>query len=447
VGVCAAPDTGGRVEERIKRELVTDMASLVGLLEVAPAPAAADPVARIRLEAESEFARAGGFQRVYPNADMENYLPFFSLPRLADMVLADIVNGARVERPRLQSRFAAELIAEDQLVLYDERNGGLTRPNQTAALIWLMAMEGTDPDGIAEQLSTAVAGGGARVPGIEELRQEVWDSLADWAHAGLMMQTGTGSRLRRAPKPPLRRTPFLCSLRCGALHLTFHTDSEPVLAHLQNWLSSLRVPDAGDPSVARLDVVRDTPGYTVVLDGEVIARKLALAAVEPALSRYVLRNSGAGDEVVLDVSRVTGGSTGLLIFSGNRPGIGETFARHFAHHSGGAFDTGIRLRLPAFQRYSVIQPVLDYGRRETPLQPLGLNEALDNLLPTCFGGNGASLDADQVTAFVEWLSLQPRYTLDISDYSSACEVLTEALSGRQRDPYPGAEMVSAFSPT
>jgi hypothetical protein len=443
VGVCAAPDTGGRVEERIKRELVTDMAALVGLLGVSPAPAPADPVARIRQEAEGELARAGGFERLYPGADVENYLPFFALPRLADVVLADAVNGAPVKRPQLQSRFAAELIAEDQLVLYDERSGQLNRLNQIAAFIWLMAMEGADPDGIAEQLSAAVAGSGGRVPGIQELRQEVWDSLADWAHAGLMMQTGIGPRRRRAPKPPLRRVPFRCSLRCGALHLTFHTDSEPVLARLQNWLSSVKVPDAGSPAGSRLEVVRDTPGYTVVFDGAVIARKLALASLEAVLSRYVIRHSAAVGELVLDVARVTGGDAGSLIFAGNRPGITEAFARHFADHAGGVFDTGLRLSLPAFRRHTIILPVLDRPG-ETPLQPLSLNEALEHLVPACFGGDGAPLDADTVTAFLEWLSLQPRYMLDITDHSSACEVLTQVASGRQPDPYAGAELVSAF---
>jgi hypothetical protein len=406
VGVCAAPQTGGQIEERVKRELVTDMAALVGLLGVAPAPAPADPAARIRQEAHSELARAGGFQRLYPGADVEKYLPFFSLPRLADVMLADAVNGAPVERPRLQSRFAAELIVEGQLVLYDEGSGQLSRPNQTASFIWLMAMEGMDPDGIAEQLSAAVAGNGERVPGIQELRQEVWDSLADWAHRGLIMQAGTGPRWRRAPEPPLRRAPSRCSLRCGALRLSFHSDSEPVLAQLKDWLSSLKAPHGSGPAGPGLEVVRG--------------------------------------KVVLAVSRVTGANMGSLIFPGDRAGISEAFARHFARHSGGVFDTGLRLRLPAAQRHAIILPILGDGPRDTPLQPLGPNEALDTLLPACAPGNGALLDAGKLTAFVEWLSLQPRYTLDVADYDSACEALTRVVSGRQRDRHPGAEMVSTL---
>jgi len=447
LGVCAAPGTGGRVEERIKRELVTDMAALLGLLEDAPELAPADPVARIHEEAEGELARAGDFERLYPCADVKHYLPFFALPRLADMVMGDVITGESVPRPQLQSRFAAEVIADDQLVLYDERNGQLNRLNQTAALIWLAAMDGTDPDGIAEQLLAAVSGSGEQVPGIHELRQQVWDALADWARAGLVMQTGIGPRHRPAPKGPLRRVHLGCTLRCGALHLTFHTDSEPVLARLQNWLSSVKVADAGGPSGSRLEVVRDTPGYTVAFDGEVIARKLALASLEAVLSRHVIRHSAAGGELVLDVAGVTGGDIGSLIFAGNRPGIAEAFARRFARHAGGSFDRGLRLSLPSLRRHTIILPVLDDGPRETHLQPLSLNETLEHLVPACFGDEGAPLDAATVTAFVDWLSLQPRFTLDITDHSSACEGLNQFASGRQPDPYAGADLVSAFRRT
>jgi hypothetical protein len=201
VGVGAAPETGSQVEEQIKRQLVTDMAALVGLLQAEPEAAPAEPGARIRHEASREHARAGGFERLYPAADVESYLPFFSLPRLADMVLADAVNGAPVERPRLQGRFVTESISDDQVVLHDERNGLLSRLNETASFIWLMAMEGTDPDGIAEALLAAVSRSSERVPEIEVVCQEVWDSLADWAHRGLIMQRGPGPRWQRDPNP------------------------------------------------------------------------------------------------------------------------------------------------------------------------------------------------------------------------------------------------------
>jgi hypothetical protein len=194
MGVCAAPDTGGPIEGRVKGRLVTDMASMVGLLEPESGPESesADPVDRICRETDGELARAGDFERLFPSDEVEAYLPFLPLPRLADLMLADVVNGAPVQRPKLRSRYATEQIAEGRLSLRDARSGMVIRLNETAAFIWLMAMEGLDPDGIAEQLSAVVEKGGEEAPDLHELRREVWDCLADWAHRGLVMQRGPG---------------------------------------------------------------------------------------------------------------------------------------------------------------------------------------------------------------------------------------------------------------
>jgi len=448
LGVCAAPASGGTVEAQIKSDMVTDMASLVGLLGVeqtsAPAPAPDDPVARIHQEAENELGRAGGFQRLFPGASVEDYLPFFSLPRLQDMVLADDVNAAPVRRPGLQRRFAAELISGDELLLYDERIGQLVRLNETAAFIWLLASAGADPDNIAQQLLDVVTRSGEPTPGIEELRREVWDLLADWAHAGLLMQKGPGPRRERTPTPPLRRTPRQSFLRCGTLDLTFHTDSEPVLAHLGGLLSSWKAPDGGDPTSPRLEVVRSTRGYAIISDGEVIGSSLTLAALEPVLSRYLTRQAATPDEVVLDVSWVPANDAVPLVFAGRRPGFGEAFARHFACYSGSELRTGLRLNPTTSRGHIILLPVLEDESRASLLQPLSVNDALDQLLPACSLGDGSPLDADKAGAFVEWLQVRSCYTLNVVDYPSACEVLTRILSDPQDNAHAGVEMVSAL---
>ncbi|MDQ3511262.1 MAG: tubulin--tyrosine ligase family protein, partial [Pseudomonadota bacterium] len=107
LGVCAAPDGGADVEERVKAEVVSDTVWLVGI-DSPPPPRAADgdPAEHIRLQASEEQSRAGGFERLWPIENPENYLPYFALPRLADMVLADASNAVPVERPRLVPRAA-----------------------------------------------------------------------------------------------------------------------------------------------------------------------------------------------------------------------------------------------------------------------------------------------------------------------------------------------------
>jgi len=180
-----------------------------------------------------------------------------------------------------------------------------------------------------------------------------------------------------------------------------------------------------------------------VSDGEVIGSSLTLAALKPVLSGYLARQAAAPDEVVLDVSWVTEGDAGPLIFAGKRPGVSETFARHFAHHLGGEIRTGLRLNLPASGGHFIILPVLEEHVREGRLQPLSENDAMDQLLPACSLGKGAPLEAEKAGAFAEWLSFQGRYTLNVVDYPSACEVLTRLLSDPQANANAGAELVSA----
>jgi tubulin polyglutamylase TTLL5 len=109
--VCAAPADGGDVEEDMKRRLVADMARLLDLNQRDSQEfTSADPAERLRQEARAEHARAGDYTRVYPAAESEAYLPFFPLPRLADLVLADDAAGRHLERPCVQPWATEELI-------------------------------------------------------------------------------------------------------------------------------------------------------------------------------------------------------------------------------------------------------------------------------------------------------------------------------------------------
>ncbi|MDR9440552.1 MAG: hypothetical protein RI841_13820, partial [Halomonas sp.] len=153
LGICAAPETGGRIEEAVKGGLVHDMVALVdlpgkALSEAGTAARDPDTTAQLVAEAEAEQARAGGFLRLLPATDPERYLPYFTLPTPADLCLAEGLTGRSLPPLRLQRRHVAELVDEERLALYDTRSGHYYRPNDTAALTWLLATEGVDPDAI-----------------------------------------------------------------------------------------------------------------------------------------------------------------------------------------------------------------------------------------------------------------------------------------------------------
>lgn len=465
LGVCTGPDGGAQIEERVKAEVVADMISLVGLdVSDTGTGTLAD---RIGFDARQEHARAGRFERLWPNQHPENYLPYFALPRLADMVLVDDVKGAPAARPQLLRRHAHDLIHEDRLALYDERDGRLEWLNETASLIWLMAMQGADPDTIARQLQQTVAASehGAR-PDLWTIRNDVWDCLADWAQAGRLMQ-GKGAAAEDAgrlvrlqqeirgnavPKPP----PFRISVACGALHLDIHTDSQPLAARLEAALSVLAV-ERADPASSQLQVVRDTPGYTLVLDGEVTASKLTLAAVVPAIADCMLRRAPAKDEVILDSIVVDGGSAGAgtMIVARGQSVQGDAFALRFAEHRGNGLSRGLRLNACRPDRATslglplqcnakliaastsglseplaveaLIIPRVKSAPSENIIRMASVDEALGALLSSCII-EGGPMDARGLVAFMGWLGRRTLYSLDVSDPTTAVKILQRHLN-------------------
>lgn len=295
--VCAAPADGGDVEEQTKQRLVADMVRLLDLnqRDVGSEPDSADPAERLRQQARAEHARAGDYTRVYPNAEAERYLPFFPLPRLADLVLADDATGGRVPRPRVQPWATREIIESERLGLYCERTGTLYTPNATAAWIWLQAVDGAEPDAIADaRLDAGQQAGQAPEPW--SVRQQVWDVLADSAADGLLLpQYGTESGV---PEDN------------AAVVTDAHASPEPntldVAVGSTNW--SLALPDAATrerldglfaPATAAtagsLHVRRARRGYAVADATGLRAEGLRLARLAPEITRILLHDARPAD--------------------------------------------------------------------------------------------------------------------------------------------------------
>ncbi|MCC5858384.1 MAG: hypothetical protein JJT90_09530 [Ectothiorhodospiraceae bacterium] len=303
--VCAAPQDGGDVEARNKRQLVTDMVNLLGLNATPRRSARLAPAERLVETARLELERAGGFQRLYPTEGATRYLPYFPYPRLADIVLADAVTGASVPRPPVRARGVAEMIDDDGLALYSERAGTLFRPNETAAWIWLMATDGVPADTIAHRLLEASEG--PKDPEhIWEVRQRVWDTLADWARDGLLLQgdsrppAGTGdpagsvsagrhrfSQTRQAESGPEELT---VSTGGGAIVLS--TESQAVARRVLPAFVPLSTPPGDGPDKPdRLQIVSAHTGYAVTNAQRLIGQDLALEDVVSLVSETLLRGA------------------------------------------------------------------------------------------------------------------------------------------------------------
>ena len=502
MGVCAAPESGGDTEEAVKGQLIADMVSLVDL-DAADTPQSSDPGECIAQEARLERERAGAFKRLFPNPEPEHYLPFLPMPRLSDIILADAVRGERVTRPVVQRRYATELITDDQVSVYEEHTGRLDRLNNTASFIWLMAMEGETPDAIWRELTAASrATESAPQPDPWTIRNDVWNSLADWAQAGLIMQrpmdcsAGTPAKVQSRPRSvselKLSTTAFRRRLLCGSGCFEFYTDSQPVAARISGMLEPLVDPSPGDDA-PRLEVVRDTPGYTVILDGEVIATRLPLAALGPSLAVELAQRSVGADETVMDAGLVVGshatGADGLM-FTHAEPGLADPLALAYRSHTGGAFARGLRLDandpgmvramgLPGrageapCREAGVADPLTGHVRHrlhdasdaflvpsdgdtlnraqtvtaiiipeytnspgEAGWRRAAAGEALSHLLPHCYAANRQPLDAATLVRLADWLGAC--YCLVVE--AGRPELIADAIGAEKRDRFGDAAL-------
>ncbi|QIT56082.1 tubulin--tyrosine ligase family protein [Aquisalimonas sp. 2447] len=317
--VCAAPKDGGDVEEQTKRRLVADLVHLLNLNgTTSDADGIDDPVARLRAVAEGELARAGDYTRVYPNADPAAYLPFFPLPRHADLVLADAVTGT-APRPSVRPHRVQEIIGEGRLGLYGERDGTLYTPNDVAAWIWLQATDGMAADDIADSILEAQRQAGQPADDWT-VRQQVWDVLADSAVSGLLLQHAATDATEAADNHQRDNAasgqtdgqPSSFCVIAGERMFRIMLPDEAVAARVAPVFPAA---SADTPPEETLSVLRSGRGYAVADGAGIQADGLRLAQVAPVLRQLLLaRGPARADALTLD---------GVLVPLGDRDATGR----------------------------------------------------------------------------------------------------------------------------
>ncbi|MFW5678628.1 MAG: amylase [Pseudomonadota bacterium] len=445
--VCAAPEDGGEVEFAIKRQLVHDLVAMLGLNQPQPAHPGLEGEARLVAEAAAELAHAGGWQRLLPHPEPERHLPFFTAPRLADVVLADAVAGRRVHLPTFCRHRAAEIVEPDHLALYAEDEGVLYHPNPTATWLWLHATAGLDPDDLAERLAAERGAGDAATR--RAVRAEVWAQLADWAAAGLIRQTrGTEVPAHAAaPRPAPIETTLHVGL--GDATVSLGLRSAPVVARLDGLWARASV---GAEPVTHLEVIETRRGYGLVQAGRSIADDLALAEVAPAIVAALLSTAAPHGTLTGAVLCPPSASTGILVAPGpveasDAPAFALARALK-AELSGGlrldALPTdpcrplglparvplghaGVRHRhrwpdgreaglvptrpAPALPIAAVLVPTTDLAADDASLVPLSPARTLAALLPGLRGAEGGRPSAADVSRLHAWLESRPGFAV------------------------------------
>lgn len=478
--VCAGLENGGRKEEAIKRAVVADMIDLVGL--TAPTVAESTPERQLIVEAETENARTGGFERVYPASDNNQYLPFFTQPRLADWVLANASSTQPLLPPRLARGAAHDVITDDdQVMVYATRSGQLHALNESASLIWLLALDGMAPDTIADTLLKAFKQSANTAVDPWMVRQQVWDSLADWAKEGLLIQADRQGKSRQQILKPdseqADNAAFSMIVTTGVFHVACFTDSAAVVHRLAPLLLPMTAQHQ-QRDCSRLEIVRDTPGYTIVLDGQVIASGLMLAKVVATVLSCLAQQAPAPNEVFIDACLVTPGqnaNSGVMVVSADRS-LQNALALKLARAHSGAFSRGLRFfgdqagvgliptGLPAqvtgplalamggperqvlrdsdkgcfvaasdlshrsYRINTLIIPVHEPLPNAKRTAPVSVTDALSHLMAGCAMKGNTPLDAEQFAELVAWLEHQNRVLVDARDLNKAANAVAQYLS-------------------
>ncbi|HEV8077969.1 MAG TPA: amylase, partial [Marinobacter sp.] len=485
--VCAGPESGGNIEEGIKGSLVADMIELVGLNRKPAALATGSVAERLVRETRDEIARSGGFKNLVPGADPARYLPFMALPRLSDWVVAQALSDRPLQQPRLERWVAEDTLSGDQVYLYDTRLGHLSGLNETASLIWLMATEGAGPDDIAVALYESASRSMPAAPDAWAIRNDVWNTLGDWVNNRFLIQFDTSAHQQTAQaataapltSPSPEPTPFSKVLDCGRFRLRLFMDSAPLIGRIEALLVPMTVAGvAATESLPRLEVVRDTPGFTLILDGRVLRSRLPLSRVAAALMNCLATHAADAQEIAIDAGLIAGPTlNGQAFLVGNsEPGIHDALTLALAAclkadcSRGALLPSGTDYRVSALGlplqaaeglsesvlggqgirgclspesgkgcfvpasstitdgRYPVAVVLIPSTARlpeKDGLRPIPVNEVLRQLISGCCSAGGQPLDTHGFSRLAEWLETRDRYLVDMNNIEAAATALNE----------------------
>ncbi|MCA1770761.1 MAG: PqqD family protein [Halomonas sp.] len=370
-------------------------------------------------------------------------------------------------RPVLRRRHAAELLEDDQLALYDTRSGRYFRPNDTAAMIWLLATEGLDPDAIAEELVQAAAQAGTS-PDVAALRRDVWATLGEWCREGLLCQRGEVEftrQLESVPPAEIEAHPTerrLLQLNPNGLCWALEVGSPAAMARLSMLFGEQLAPldNVAETKLPRLAVLVEAAGYALVAGSQVVRSRLTLTQLAPALLAYLVSQAARPGHPVVDAHLlVTPDGLGVLCLM---PDDAESRDALLPLTSEGAtLSRGVRLDLARLEQAEplglplvgqapamlpdkvTIRGVLMSGDTQEAPASAGVLDILGVLLPCCVSATDEPLSPDAVTALGDWVARLDRLNIGTGDAVSTSEALVDWLARRVSSDVPVADRAMA----
>ncbi len=289
LGVCAAPETGGVMEEEIKRAVVIDFVAMAGLNEQDTPQPDDDDLAALIAASEGEYERAGGYERIFPAADADDFFPFFPAPRFSDIALSQTVAPDAGTDCAFAANDISEYAFDDELSLYRDGLRKPMTPSQAGAYIWLRAGAGAAPYDIANELAQFA---GAPDASQTAALKTVWDTLADWGAAGLIRPDGMGPPPAASAATEQERK-FAAERHvefAGASFRIKWTAAE-ITPRLEPLLAPLETSHAHDDAAPEVSILADRAGYAIAVGPQLHRSRLRLAHIAGAVSDLMQENA------------------------------------------------------------------------------------------------------------------------------------------------------------
>ena len=287
LSVHANEETGGALETHVKKTMVTDLVSLLGLNDASWPPEENPVQAGLR-----ERANAGGFEPVFPDPQsLTELTAFFPVPRAHDVDLARAMIGESYTPPTYRAAPVDEHVFGDAITLHAARTHALVSPESAGAYVWLRTRNGDNPDEIARDYHQLTHQGTDARSDFEMVRTSLWNTLSEWGREGLLednISPPSPENIRADSPIPLKAIHFERTISIGGKNYTISTQIEEVAPRLQHLLNGFIAGSADDSQ--RVEILRSSAGYGIAINSTIKASHLRLSALAPALHNILLQD-------------------------------------------------------------------------------------------------------------------------------------------------------------
>ena len=261
-----------------------------------------------------EMSRAKGFDCLFPTLDANAYLPYFPIPRFAD--IQSLPEGINVDFAHIHSKAleSSEATFDDSLALLAsnaiEKKSSFITPNELASWIWIQNSAGNTPDEIALELTESfgecnteilsqASGQNVSAEAGTWLAQ-VWEVLAEWGQANVFTAKDQTELLFKQEPDYIWQDVGYVNIAGASV---FVRSNCPIAAHYLQRFSDQK---ALNELVLNIDVLRSKVGYVVMSGANIISGSRKLSRLINDINQFAVKNNLAESDLGMVAGVVVG---------------------------------------------------------------------------------------------------------------------------------------------